>query len=79
MTGTQGTFYTERAIAYGTRMVAGVTPGKGGSRHLSLPVFDSVAEAAAATGAGASVMVVPPAKAAAAMLEAIDAHVPLVV
>jgi succinyl-CoA synthetase alpha subunit len=79
MTGTQGTFYTERAIAYGTRMVAGVTPGKGGSRHLSLPVFASVTEAVAETGASASVIFVPPAQAAAAMLEAIAARVPLVV
>jgi succinyl-CoA synthetase alpha subunit len=78
-TGAQGTFHSEQAIAYGTRMVGGVTPGKGGSTHLGLPVFDTVAQARAATGADASVIYVPPALAADAILEAIDAEVPLVV
>ena len=79
VTGAQGTFHTEQAIAYGTRMVGGVTPGKGGSAHLGLPVFDTVGEARAATGADASVIYVPPPFAADAMLEAIDAEVPLIV
>ena len=79
MTGTQGTFHTERAIAYGTRIVAGVTPGKGGSRHLSLPVFDNVAEAVTETGANVSVIFAPPVNAASAMLEAIQAELALVV
>jgi len=78
-TGRQGTFHSEQAIAYGTRMVGGVSPGKGGSRHLGLPVFDTVADAVAATGADASVIYVPPAYAADAIMEAIDAEVPLVV
>jgi succinyl-CoA synthetase alpha subunit len=78
-TGAQGTFHSEQAIAYGTRMVGGVTPGKGGETHLGLPVFDTVAEAVAATGADASVVYVPPAFAADAIVEAIDARVPLVV
>ena len=78
MTGAQGTFHTERAIAYGTDVVGGVTPGKGGTRHLYLPVFDTVKEAVEATQANASVIYVPPAAAAAAMLEAIDAEVPLI-
>ena len=79
ITGAQGTFHCERAIAYGTRMVAGVTPGKGGSKHLYLPVYDRVAEAVEATGAEASVIYVPPEQATDAMLEAINAKLELVV
>ncbi len=78
-TGSQGTFHSEQAIAYGTKMVGGVTPGKGGTKHLDLPVFDTVKEAVEATGANASVIYVPPAFAADAILEAIDAGVALVV
>jgi succinyl-CoA synthetase alpha subunit len=78
-TGAQGTFHSEQAIAYGTRMVGGVTPGKGGSTHLGLPVFDTVAGAVRETGADASVIYVPAAFAADAILEAIDAEVPLIV
>jgi len=78
-TGAQGTFHSEQAIAYGTRMVGGVTPGKGGSSHLDLPVFDTVEVAVAATGADASVIYVPPPFAADAILEAIDAGIALVV
>jgi len=78
-TGAQGTFHSEQAIAYGTRMVGGVTPGKGGTTHLGLPVFDTVDQAVRETGADASVIYVPPAFAGDAILEAIDAGVALVV
>ncbi|MGA8382176.1 MAG: succinate--CoA ligase subunit alpha [Stellaceae bacterium] len=77
-TGAQGTFHSEQAIAYGTKMVGGVTPGKGGTRHLDLPVFNTVLEARARTGCDASVIYVPPPFAADAILEAVDAGVPLV-
>ncbi len=79
MTGETGTFHTQQALAYGTKMVGGVTPGKGGTTHIGLPVFDTVAEAVAATGADASVVYVPPPFAADSILEAIDAEVPLIV
>ena len=79
MTGATGTFHTEQALAYGTQMVAGVTPGKGGQVHIGLPQFDSVAEAKAATGATASCIYVPPPGAADAILEAIDAQIELIV
>jgi succinyl-CoA synthetase alpha subunit len=78
-TGAQGTFHSEQAIAYGTKMVGGVTPGKGGTQHLNLPVFDTVAQAVEKTGANASVIYVPPPFAADAILEAVDAQIPLVV
>jgi succinyl-CoA synthetase alpha subunit len=79
ITGNNGTFHTEQAIAYGTRMVAGVTPGKGGITHVGLPVYDTVSEARDATGANATVIYVPPAFAADAISEAIDAEIPLIV
>lgn len=78
-TGAQGTFHSEQAIAYGTKMVGGVTPGKGGTIHLGLPVFNTVREARKATGCDASVIYVPPAFAADSILEAIEAEVPLIV
>ena len=78
-TGAQGTFHSEQAIAYGTKMLGGITPGKGGTTHLGLPVFDTVKEAMDKTGATASAVYVPPAYAADAILEAIDAEVPLIV
>jgi succinyl-CoA synthetase alpha subunit len=79
MTGETGTFHTSQALAYGTKMVGGVTPGKGGQEHIGLPVFDTVEEAVKATGADASVIYVPPPFAADSILEAIDAEVPLIV
>ena len=78
-TGKNGTFHSEQAIAYGTKMVGGVTPGKGGSTHIGLPVYDTVAEARDATGATASVVYVPPPFAADSICEAIDAEIPLIV
>ena len=79
ITGAQGTFHSEQAIAYGTKMVGGVTPGKGGTTHIGLPVFDTVAEAMRQEGADASVIYVPPAFAADSILEAIDAGIALII
>jgi succinyl-CoA synthetase alpha subunit len=79
ITGKNGTFHSEQAIAYGTKMVGGVSPGKGGATHIGLPVFDTVVEARSATGADASVIYVPPAGAADAICEAVDAGMPLIV
>jgi len=79
MTGATGTFHTEQALAYGTQMVGGVTPGKGGTTHIGLPMFDTVGEAKAATGASASCIYVPPPFAADSILEAIDAEMELIV
>ena len=78
-TGREGTYHSEQAVAYGTKMVGGVTPGKGGQKHIDLPVFDTVAEAKHKTGANASVIYVPPPFAADAILEAIDAQMELVI
>ena len=79
MTGATGTFHTQQALDYGTQMVAGVTPGKGGTTHIGLPVYDTVKEARDATGADASVIYVPPKFAADGIIEAIDAEIPLIV
>jgi succinyl-CoA synthetase alpha subunit len=79
MTGATGTFHTEQALAYGTQMVGGVTPGKGGTTHIGLPMFNTVLEAKETTGADASVVYVPPPFAADSILEAIDAEIPLIV
>ncbi len=78
-TGAQGTFHSEQAIAYGTKMVGGITPGKGGTKHLNLPVYDTVREAVAKTGANASMIYVPPPFAADAIMEAVEAELDLVV
>ncbi|MCW0236206.1 MAG: succinate--CoA ligase subunit alpha [Ferrovibrio sp.] len=79
ITGSQGTFHSEQAIAYGTKMVGGVTPGKGGTQHIGLPVFNTVVDAVEKTGANASVIYVPPPFAADSIMEAIEAEIPLVV
>ncbi len=79
ITGDRGTFFSDQALDYGTKLVGGVTPGKGGTKHLLLPVFDTVAQAVAATGANATVLYVPAHAAAAALMEAIEAEIPLAV
>jgi succinyl-CoA synthetase alpha subunit len=79
ITGSEGSFHTQRCIEYGTKVVAGVTPGKGGSKHLEVPVFNTIEKARAETGANASLVFVPPTFAADGILEAIDAGIPLVV
>jgi succinyl-CoA synthetase alpha subunit len=79
ITGSEGSFHTQRCIEYGTRVVAGVTPGKGGTQHLGVPIFNTVEKAVAETGANASLMFVPPAFAADGILEATAARMPLVV
>ena len=79
LTGSQGTFHSEQAIAYGTKIVGGVTPGKGGEKHIGLPIFNTVAEATKKTGANATSIYVPPAFAADVILEAIDAKIELIV
>ncbi|MGA8075025.1 MAG: succinate--CoA ligase subunit alpha, partial [Candidatus Acidiferrales bacterium] len=79
LTGREGSFHAQQMIEYGTKVVGGVTPGKGGTKHLGVPVFDTVAQAVAKTKADASVIFVPPPFAADAILEAVDAKLPLVV